>query len=147
MKKQFTQEEKQQAKEKKQQFLEDFNLFFEMVEEEDKEQLKEVYNISIKELFLFMKKQNIQKYSDNNKLLLFYQSIINDVKITELKTFQGWRKDKRKIIKDSKSLFIFAPILEREEEQEETTKEIIVNEKLKGYKLINVFDKTQTELF
>jgi len=86
-----------------------------------------------------------QNYSAQNLILIFQQK----PNATYVQGFSEWKRKGRKVKKGEKGIFIFAPIIVKQEVEKEdpstgnTTKEII--NKLRGFKVAYVWDISQTE--
>ncbi len=98
----------------------------------------------VKDFFKFAV-QLPQNYSAQNLILIFYQK----PNATYVKGFSEWKHKGRKIKKGEKGIFIFAPIIVKQEVEKEdpetgdTVKETI--SRLRGFKITHVWDISQTE--
>lgn len=78
--------------------------------------------------------------SARNQLLIFTQKPDAGL-VAGLKT---WNKFGRQVNKGSKAIKIFAPIIKKEKEIDEKTKQEVEKSVVKGYRMVNVFDVNDT---
>lgn len=106
--------------------------------EQAKEEIKSV-TISEDELKEFLDFQaTFYDYSINNQLLIFKQRR----SATAIMGFSQIKKNGLKLLKGSKSIKILAPIIYKEKDSKTGEEKSVV----RGYKYVNVFDITQTDM-
>ncbi|WP_249670735.1 ArdC-like ssDNA-binding domain-containing protein [Bacillus altitudinis] len=79
--------------------------------------------------------------SMRNQMLIFKQRPGADL-VAGLK---AWNKQGRQVIKGTKAIKVFAPVMGKETEVDEKTKEQIEKTVIKGYKAVNVYDVNDTK--
>jgi len=82
-----------------------------------------------------------RKYSFNNTLMIFFQK----PDATLCAGYKTWEKCGRKVKKGEKGIAIFAPRTYRQEVEDEETGENYLVTRLAGFRVVHVFDITQTD--
>lgn len=102
--------------------------------------VQEVFNRGrLQELLRFQAK--FHKYSFNNTLLILTQR----PNATLVAGYNTWKKMGRHVKKGERAIKIFAPLIVKETRENEETGETEEVSKLTGFKVVNVFDISQTE--
>lgn len=90
-----------------------------------------------------------RNYSTLNLLLIFSQASRRGFAPTIVAGYRSWQKLGRQVVRGEKALYIFAPRLKKSEKQRiiETEDHVSIDEPnaLVGYRLVAVFDLSQTE--
>ncbi|MCL6557572.1 MAG: ssDNA-binding domain-containing protein [Firmicutes bacterium] len=93
----------------------------------------------IAEMFAFWSR--FHKYSFGNVLLIFAQK----PDATHCAGYRTWQKCGRQVKKGEKGIAIFAPLAYRQEVTDEETGETVTRTRLGGFRVVHVFDVSQTE--
>lgn len=85
-----------------------------------------------------------RSYSTLNLLLLFSQACKRGFSPTLVAGYKGWQKLGRHVSKGQRALYIFAPKMRRVQSREPSLAELQLDDQVVGYRLVGVFDLSQT---